>query len=171
MQLPVLDALPPTLIVQRVLKRHVKINRMVAGGYPISEFARRLGLDRKTVRRYYRDIDLDTLLASARDRRGVPRNRFKPFLQAEFAAGRTNGTELFQRLREQGYRGGYSTLTRNLRTVRAGTAPPAPAEIPSPRRISGRCSTEPDSRCCASGFSSRDPHDAPSCSTRILPEP
>ncbi|MGW0885701.1 ISL3 family transposase [Streptomyces sp. NPDC002671] len=135
-QIPLLDALPPTLIVQRVLDRHEEINRMVAAGYPISEIARRLGLDRKTVR-HYRDTDLDTLLASARDRRSVPLDRFKPFLQAEFAAGRTSGTELLQHLREQGYRGGYSTLTRYLRTVRAGTAPPAPAEIPSPRRITG----------------------------------
>jgi hypothetical protein len=100
----VLDALPPTLIVQRVLNRHVEINRMVATGYPMSEIARRLGLDRKTVR-HYRDIDLDTVLASARDRRSVPLDRFKPFLQAEFASGRTSGTELFQRLREQGHRG------------------------------------------------------------------
>ncbi|SOE79474.1 zinc-finger of transposase IS204/IS1001/IS1096/IS1165 [Streptomyces sp. OV198] len=101
-QLPVLDALPPTLIVQRVLNRHVEINRMVNIGYPVSETARRLGLDRKTVR-HYRDIDPDTLLASARDRRSVPLDRFKPFLQAEFAAGRTSGNELFQRLREQAY--------------------------------------------------------------------
>jgi len=72
---------PPRLIVQRVLDRHVEINRMVAVGYPISEIARRLGLDRKTVR-HYRDSDLDTLLASARDRRSVPLDRFKPFLQA-----------------------------------------------------------------------------------------
>ncbi|MET9914261.1 hypothetical protein ABZZ74_47475 [Streptomyces sp. NPDC006476] len=34
--MPVLDALPPTLIVQRVLDRHVEINRMVAVGYPWS---------------------------------------------------------------------------------------------------------------------------------------
>lgn len=135
-QMPVLDALPPTLIVQRVLDRHAEINHMVTVGYPISEIARRLGLDRKTVR-HYRDCDLDTLLASARDRRSVPLDRFKPFLQAEFAAGRTHGTTLFQHLREQGYRGGYSTLTRYLRTLRSGTAPPAPAEIPSPRKITG----------------------------------
>ncbi|MGW2826098.1 ISL3 family transposase [Streptomyces sp. NPDC001443] len=135
-QMSVLDALPPTLMVQRVLNRHVEINRMVATGCPVSEIARRLGLDRKTVR-HCRDTDLDALLASARDRRSVPLNRFKPFLQAEFAAGRTIGTELFPHLRTQGYRGGYSTLTRYLRTVQTGTAPPVPAEIPSPRRITG----------------------------------
>lgn len=64
-QMPLLDALPPTLIVQRVLNRHPEINRMVATGYPVSEIARRLSLDRKTVR-HYRDTDLDMLLASPR---------------------------------------------------------------------------------------------------------
>jgi transposase len=80
-------------------------------GYPISEIARRLGLDRKTVRRY-RDTEFDVLLASARDRRSVPLDRFKPYLQAQFAAGCTNATELYQQIREQGFRGGYSTLSR-----------------------------------------------------------
>ncbi|WUC17405.1 transposase [Streptomyces sp. NBC_00564] len=64
-EMPLLDALPPTLIVQRVLNRHPEINRMVATGYPVSEIARRLSLDRKTVR-HYRDTDLDMLLASPR---------------------------------------------------------------------------------------------------------
>ena len=133
-QLPLLDALPPTLIVQRVVNRYAEINHMATAGYPVSEIARRLGLDRKTVR-HYRDTDLDALLASARDRRSVSLDRFKPFLQAQFALGNTSGTTLFEQLREQGYRGGYSTLTRYLRTVRIGTALPAPAELPSPRRI------------------------------------
>jgi transposase len=42
---------------------------------------------------------------------------------------------LFREIRERGFRGGYSTLTPYLRTLKAGTAPAAPAEIPSPRRI------------------------------------
>lgn len=63
---------------------------MVATGHPVSEIARYLSLDRKTVR-HYRDTDLDTLLASARDRRSVPLNRFKAFLQAELARGNTSG--------------------------------------------------------------------------------
>ncbi|MFF1604666.1 transposase [Streptomyces mirabilis] len=61
------EALPPTLIVDRVVWRHEEIDRMVDVGYPLSEIARRLGLDRKTVRRY-RDTSFDVLLASARDR-------------------------------------------------------------------------------------------------------
>lgn len=152
-QILLLDALPPTLIVQRVPNRHAEINRMVATGYPVSEIARRLSLDRKTVR-HYRDTDLDMLLASARDRRSVPLDRFKPFLQSGFARGNTSGTALFEQLREQGYQGGYSTLTRQLRTVHAGTAPTAPAELPRPRRITGWImqTRESLSPCDASGL-------------------
>ncbi len=67
-KMPLVDALPPTRIVQRVLHHHAEITRMVAAGHPLSDIARRLGLDRKTVRRY-RDTNLDNLLNSARDRR------------------------------------------------------------------------------------------------------
>lgn len=130
------EALPPTLIVDRVVWRHEEIDRMVDVGYPLSEIVRRLGLDRKTVRRY-RDTSFDVLLASARDRRNVPLDRFKPYLQAEFAVGKTVATELYQQIRERGFRGGYSTLSRYVGTRRDGTAVPAPAPIPAPRTITG----------------------------------
>jgi hypothetical protein len=61
---------------------------------------------------------------------------FKPYPQQQYAAGVTCGRTLFQQIRERGFRGDYSTLTPYLRTLRAGTAPSAPEEIPSPRRIS-----------------------------------
>ncbi|MEU5341655.1 hypothetical protein AB0H18_12620 [Streptomyces sp. NPDC020766] len=137
------------LIIQRVLNRHVEINRMANIGYPVSEIARRLGPDRKTVR-HSRDNGLDTLLASARDRHSVPNDRFKPFLHAEFASGRTSGKEPFQRLHEQGYRGGHSTLTRYLRTgscMPARTchhaAPQGWTRYGSPARTSPRPATSP----------------------------
>jgi len=133
-QMPLLDALPPTRIVQRVLHHHAEVTRMVASGYPLSDIARRLQLDRKTVRRY-RDTSLDDLISSARDRRPEQLDAFKPYLQQQYAAGVTSGRALFQEIRERGFLGGYSTLTAYLRTLHAGTAPAAPAEIPSPRRI------------------------------------
>ncbi|MCX5192262.1 hypothetical protein [Streptomyces sp. NBC_00268] len=77
------------------------------------------------------------LPASARDRRNVPLGRFKPYLQAEFAAGNTVATELYQQIRQHGFGGGYSTLSRNVGTLRDGTAVPAPAPIPAPRKITG----------------------------------
>ncbi|MFC4503693.1 MULTISPECIES: transposase [Streptomyces] len=97
LRMPALEALPTTLIVDRVLRRHEEINRLVDVGYPLSELARRLGLDRKTMHRY-RDTSFDVLLASARDRRNVP---------------------------------------LDVGTLRDGTAVPAPAPIPAPRKITG----------------------------------
>ncbi|MFF7603096.1 transposase [Streptomyces mirabilis] len=94
-RMPAQEALPPTLIVDRVVRRHEEISRTVDVGYPLSEIARRLGLDRRAVRRY-RDTSFDVPLESARDRRDVPFDRFKPHPQAEFAAGNTVGTELYQ---------------------------------------------------------------------------
>ncbi|MDX3761061.1 hypothetical protein ACFY1B_44970 [Streptomyces mirabilis] len=46
--------------------------------------------------RRYRDTSFDVLLASARDRRDVPLDRFKPYSQAEFTTGNTVATELYQ---------------------------------------------------------------------------
>lgn len=131
-----LDVLPKTLILDRVQQRYEQVNRMLDAGCPLSGIARRLGLDRKTVPRYrYRDTGLDALIASARDRRDCPLDRYRPFLQARFAVGDTGATALYRQRRERGYRGGYSTLTRCVLTLRENTVVPAPADIPSRRTV------------------------------------
>ncbi|MFI8522760.1 ISL3 family transposase [Streptomyces sp. NPDC085481] len=130
-QMPLLDALPTTRIVQRVLHHHAEVTRMVAAGYPLSDIARRLNLDRKTVRRY-RDTSLDQLLDSARDRRPEQLDTFKPYLQQQFAAGVTCGRTLFQQIRERGFRGGYSTLTAYLRTLACRHGPVRTYRDPEP---------------------------------------
>lgn len=135
-RMPLLDALPATLILDRVRQRYEEVNHLVDTGYPLSEVARRLGLDRKTAR-CYRDTDLDALIASARDRRNSPIDRYKPFLQARYAAGKTNAAELYQQIVDRGFRGSYSTLTRYVLSLRRNVAVPAPAHIPSPRTITG----------------------------------
>lgn len=65
---------------ERTRHRYADVHKLVAAGWTISAIARRLNLDRKTVRRF-RDTALDELLASARDRRptGVL-EPFKPYL-------------------------------------------------------------------------------------------
>ncbi|WP_343240032.1 transposase [Streptomyces sp. SID12488] len=130
-QMPLVDALPPTRIVQRVLHHHAEVTRMVVVGHPLSDIARRLGLDRKTVRRY-RDTSRDHLLNSTRDRRPKKLDGFKPFLQQQYAAGITNGRTLFKQIRERGFRGGYSTLTPYLRTLKAWHGPGRSSGNPEP---------------------------------------
>jgi len=76
----------------------------VEKGWTISAIARRLNLDRKTVRRF-RDTDFDELLHSARDRRpNGALEPFKAYLNARFtdAQGQVNGTRLFLEIRERG---------------------------------------------------------------------
>ncbi|GAA2484994.1 hypothetical protein GCM10010276_23530 [Streptomyces longisporus] len=68
--------LPRTQIIERTRHRYEDIHRLLEKCWTISAIARRLNLDRKTVRRF-RDTDLDELLASARDRR--PHGVLEPF--------------------------------------------------------------------------------------------
>ncbi|MER5906018.1 helix-turn-helix domain-containing protein [Streptomyces mirabilis] len=63
-----LRELPRTQIIERAHQRHADIQLLVATGWTISAIARRLNLDRKTVRRF-RDTALDQFLASAKERR------------------------------------------------------------------------------------------------------
>jgi hypothetical protein len=60
--------LPRTQIIERTRHRYEDIHRLLDKRWTISAIARRLKLDRKTVRRF-RDTDLDELPASAHERR------------------------------------------------------------------------------------------------------
>lgn len=91
--------LPPTKIAVRTVDRYSAIHRLLGQGHSVSEIARRLHLDRKTVRRF-RDTDLDELLASARH--GRPKGVLEPFtayLTERFTGGATSPTDLFHEIR------------------------------------------------------------------------
>jgi transposase len=130
-------SLPPTQIIERTRHRHEDVRRLVDAGWTISAIGRRLNLDRKAVRRF-RDTDLDVMLASARERRpaGVLES-FKPYLDARFTetSGQVSGSRLFLEVRERGYRGSRQVVRKHLAALRAGTAEPIRADIPSPRKI------------------------------------
>ncbi|MEU4173021.1 hypothetical protein AB0F46_39920 [Streptomyces sp. NPDC026665] len=65
MLLPPLE-LPRTQIIERTRHRYEDIHGLLEKRWTISAIARRLNLDRKTVRRF-RDTALDELLASAHE--------------------------------------------------------------------------------------------------------
>ncbi|MFE0372757.1 ISL3 family transposase [Streptomyces tendae] len=129
--------LPRTQIIERTRHRYEDIHRLLEKRWTISAVARRLNIDRKTVRRF-RDTDLDELLASARERRpdGVL-EPFKAYVNARFteAQGQVSGTQLFLEIQARGYRGSRQVVRKHLAALRAGTAEPARADIPSPRKI------------------------------------
>ncbi|MFJ9683906.1 ISL3 family transposase [Streptomyces sp. NPDC101194] len=139
---PVLLELPPpdlprTQIIERTRHRHADVCRLVEAGWTISATGRRLNLDRKTVRRF-RDTDIEQLLASAQERRpaGVL-EPFKSYLNTRFTEteGQVSGNRLFLEIRERGYQGSRQVVRRHLAALRAGTAQPVRADIPSPRKI------------------------------------
>ncbi|MFI6937430.1 hypothetical protein [Streptomyces sp. NPDC050287] len=80
-------------------------------------------------------------MASARDRRpnGVL-EPFKAYLNARFTEtqGQVSGTRLFLGIHERGYRGSRQVVREHLAALRAGTAEPVGADIPSPRKITKR---------------------------------
>jgi transposase len=129
--------LPRTQIIERTRHRYEDIHRLLEKRWTISAIARRLNLDRKTVRRF-RDTDLDQLLASAHERRpnGVL-EPFKAYLNTRFtqAQGQVSGTRLFLEIQARGYRGSRQVVRKHLAALRAGTAEPVRADIPSPRKI------------------------------------
>ncbi|MET9765608.1 ISL3 family transposase [Streptomyces sp. NPDC006372] len=128
--------LPRTQIIERTRHRYEDIHRLLEKRWTISAIARRLNLDRKTVRR--RDTDLDQLLVSARERRpnGVL-EPFKAYLNTRFteAQGQVSGTRLFLEIQARGYRGSRQVVRKHLAALRAGTTQPVRADIPSPRKI------------------------------------
>ncbi|MBK3628339.1 hypothetical protein JHN59_26540 [Streptomyces sp. MBT49] len=129
--------LPRTQMIERTRYRYEDIHCLLEKRWPISAIARRLSLDRKTVRRF-RDTALDELLASARERR--PNGVLEPFkacLNARFteSQGQVSGTRLFLEFQACGYRGSRQVVRKHLAALRAGTAEPVRADIPSPRKI------------------------------------
>jgi transposase len=92
-------------------------------GVSISVIARRVGLDRKTVRRYIAR-GLEPPVYGPRKPRTTKLQRFEHYLRERVTAfPQLSGRRLLRELRELGYTGGYSVLTDFLRDIRPAPAP------------------------------------------------
>jgi len=119
----------------RTVDRYSDIHRLLGEGCSISAIARRLHLDRKTVR-HFRDTDLDTLLASSR--MGRPKGVLEPFtayITERFTEGVTSPTDLYREIRDCGYQGSDQPVRTYVAGLRTGTIEPARGAIPRPRKI------------------------------------
>jgi transposase len=117
---------------QRRRDIHETIGALVAEGIAIKEIVRRTGHSRKTVRQVARGGEAEIF---------HPRtNSLQPYLErldAEWIGGCHNGTELWRRLRADGFRGGLRVVTewatRRRRSERAPMA--TPGRLPAARAI------------------------------------
>ncbi len=87
-------------------------------GLSVSVIARRIGLDRKTVRRYLAR-GLEPPVYGLRQPRTTQLQRFERYLRERVTAfPQLTGRRLHRELRELGYTGGYTILTDFLREIR-----------------------------------------------------
>lgn len=90
-------------------------------GLSVSAIARRVGIDRKTVRKYI-ERGLEPPVYQARQPRPAKVARFQPYLRDRVAAyPDLTGTRLLREIRELGYAGGYTAVKEVLRDIRPAT--------------------------------------------------
>jgi transposase len=92
-------------------------------GVTVSAIARRIGLDRKTVRRYIAR-GLEPPVYGPRKPRTTQLQQFERYLRERIAAfPQLTGRRLHRELRDLGYTGGYTILTEFLRDIRPVAGP------------------------------------------------
>jgi transposase len=109
-----------TLEEERMVQedRWREVHRMAREEHlPIAEIARRLELDRKTVRRCLKQEAWQAYQRSARP--GTLLAEHAGFLEERAPAVRYSAQVLFQELKERGYGGGYDTVKRFVRPLRS----------------------------------------------------
>jgi hypothetical protein len=121
--------------VARTEQRHVEIHALMAQGLTVSAIARRVRLDRKTVRRFAA-AEVAAELLGTRGRRATALDPYLPYLASRWRAGQHVGAYLFDEVWQQGYRGSKRTVRRQVAGWRtAEPPPPAHVMLPGPRTL------------------------------------
>ena len=125
----------PGRLIARNAQRHAEIHELMAHGLSVSAIARRVRLDRKTVRRFA-NAEVDADLLGPRGLRATVLDAYLPYLARRWREGQHVAAFLFDEVRQQGYRGSKRTVRRQLTGWRvAEPPPPAHAMLPGPRTL------------------------------------
>jgi transposase len=125
-----------SVLARRTKERYEQVQALRAQGLGIKPVMRQTGLAKETVRRFYRAITVDELLAKTRDGRPSVLDEYKPYLHQRWNDGCTNVRQLHAELRERGYKGGYGTIRDYVQPFRdLGAAPPAAPAPPKARDV------------------------------------
>jgi transposase len=145
----------------RRLARFEEVRALAAGGMNQAVIAARLGMSRRTVRRYVRAEAFPERAARSGGRSHL--DPYKPYLRQRWADGCRNGLQLHRELRERGYahsRGAVARYVARLRRATsvatptgAGALCPAPAlsprATPPARRVARWFLRRPERRTSA----------------------
>ncbi len=112
----------------RRLARFEEVRALAAGGLNQAAIAARLGMSRRTVRRYVRAGAFPERAPRSGDRSHLA--PYKPYLRQRWADGCRNGLQLYRELRERGYarsRGAVARYVAHLRRATSVASPAGPA--------------------------------------------
>jgi transposase len=132
--LPAPGATSDRLIV-RTHRRHAEVHYLRDQGLTVSAVARRLKLDRKTVRRFS-DADAAADLLGRDRQRPSAVDVYQPHLSRRWREGQHVAKVLFEEIRGLGYRGSVRSVARYVGGWRIAEPPPAAyALLPGPRTL------------------------------------
>jgi transposase len=106
---------------ERRLAQYTHIQQLRRDGYNITQIAQLLGLNRKTVSKYYHARTFPE-----RNRRSPGRSLldpYLPYLAQRFDAGCQNALQLWRELQDQGFTGSSKQVSRWVQTQRTHSAP------------------------------------------------
>ncbi|MBB5803356.1 transposase [Saccharothrix ecbatanensis] len=129
-------------LAQRIQARQPQVQRMIAQGWTITAIARRLNLDRKTVRRYARR-DLDDLMSTATNRHSLI-DAYMPYLQRRWGEGCVNAAVLYAEITARGFRGSRQLVRRRLQHWHVAGTPAEPPPTVTPRKVTGWIMRRPE---------------------------
>lgn len=99
-------------------EQHAAVHALLDEGVGLRPIARRLGLARNTVRRLAHAATADELLVGQWMGRTSILDPYKPYLHQRWTEGSTVARHLFEELRERGYAGGESVVTKYVHRLR-----------------------------------------------------
>lgn len=111
---------------QRRLAQYQHIQQLRREGYNISHIANVVGLNRKTVSKYYRATNFPE-----RKQRSVEKSMLDPYLPyliRLFDAGCTNAMQLWREIQARGYTGARNQVSRWMQAQRTEVAPQTPGK-------------------------------------------
>jgi transposase len=110
---PAAEATPPPPHPRT--ERYEQVCRLAQQGWPFTAIAKAVGLHRKTVSLYVRGA-----FSPQRHSHSIL-DPYKPYLLARWNAGYWTGTQLWQEIQQQGYRGKRTTVLRYIGRLRQAT--------------------------------------------------
>ncbi|GII96076.1 ISL3 family transposase [Sinosporangium siamense] len=123
---------PGPITAARTRERHAAVHEPTRRGMTVAAIAQRLGLDRKTIRKY-RDAATAEELVNGRRSRSRAFEHYVSYLHRRVVHdGEANAARLFAELQAHGFGGSRRTVRRYLEPLRAGLAARVPPPPPPP---------------------------------------